>query len=122
MSGRPRIKRSICFWPKITYFKPLGIPLKLLEEIELNGDELEAVRLKDLEGLEQEEIAKKMKVSRPTVVRILQSARKKIVECLVEGKAIRLEKGSDIVFSKNCRCDKYFRQFCQLSRRCGRTL
>ncbi len=119
--SRPRRKRSICFWPKTTYFKPAGIPLKTLEEIELNGDELEAVRLKDLEGLEQEEIAKKMKVSRPTIVRVLKSARKKITQCLVEGKAIKLEKGSDIIFNKSSICSQNLKRFCRLNRGCGRT-
>ena len=56
---RPRLCRRVRFNPDITYFKPRGIPLRELEEVILLVDEYEAVRLKDLEGLEQEECAKK---------------------------------------------------------------
>ena len=105
--GRPRQKRCICFWPKITSFKPAGVPMRLLEEVIITGDELEAIRLKDAEGLEQIDVAKKMKVSRPTVVRILQSARRKITSALTTGKALKLEKGADIILRKNiCVCDR----------------
>lgn len=110
--SRPFRKRCIGFWPKITYFKPAGIPRKILEEIELTGDEIESIRLKDLEGLDQIDVATKMKISRPTVVRILKSARKKIADTLINGKAIRFKKGNNIVLD---RCN-YNRQ-----RRCGRT-
>lgn len=96
--ARPIIRRKINFWPKATYFKPAGIPLNTIQEIELLGDEIEAIRLKDLKGLEQIEVAKNMQVSRPTVVRILQSARRKIAEGLINGKAIKFEKGNNIIF------------------------
>lgn len=109
---RPLRKRCIHFWPQATYFKPAGLPLRMIKEIELSGDELEAIRLKDLEGLDQEEVAEKMQVSRPTIVRILQSARKKIADVLVNSKAIKLEKGNNIVFD---------REFMNHRRRCGRT-
>lgn len=108
---RPRRKRCVSFWPQITYFKPAGLPLKMIKEVELSGDELEAIRLKDLEGLDQIEVAKNMKVSRPTIVRILQSARKKIADVLVNSKAIKLEKGNNIIFD---------RKFISHKRRCGR--
>ena len=64
----------------------------MLEEVGLNLDELEALRLCDLKNLDQLEAAKKMKVSRSTLQRILMSARKKIAEALIKGKAIRIEK------------------------------
>jgi predicted DNA-binding protein (UPF0251 family) len=51
--------------PNVNLFKPAGIPARFLERVSLTYEELEAVRLKDLEGLEQEEAAKKMNVSRP---------------------------------------------------------
>lgn len=102
---RPRNKRCVHFWPQTTCFKPVGVPLRLLQEIALSGDELEAIRLKDLEGLDQVDVAERMKISRPTVVRILQSARKKIADMLVNGKAINLEKGQDIIIHDNkCKC------------------
>jgi predicted DNA-binding protein (UPF0251 family) len=75
------------------YFKPRGIPLVDLEEICLLVEELEAVRLKDAEGLEQEECGRLMKISQPTFHRVLESARRKIAEALIQGKAIRIEGG-----------------------------
>jgi predicted DNA-binding protein (UPF0251 family) len=91
---RPRLCRRVRFNPNITYFKPQGIHLRELDEIILNVDEFEAVRLKDLEQLEQEECAKKMNISQPTFHRILISARKKISSALIHGKAIRIEGGN----------------------------
>lgn len=64
----------------------------------LKMEELEAIRLKDLEGLEQGECAEKMEVSRPTFQRILFSAREKIADSLVHGKAINVEGGN---FTRN---------------------
>jgi predicted DNA-binding protein (UPF0251 family) len=81
------------FLPDITYFKPAGVPLRQLEEVILTVEELEAIRLKDLEGLEQEECAERMGISRPTFFRIINSARSKVAEALVKGKAIRIEGG-----------------------------
>jgi len=63
-----------------------------LEEVDLNVDELEAIRLCDLQGINQTGAAKKMKVSQSTLSRILISAHKKIAEALIEGKAIKIEK------------------------------
>lgn len=87
---RPRICRRIGFEPNVTYFKPRGIPLRELQEILLAKDEFEAVRLKDLEGFEQGECAKKMRISQPTFHRILLSARKKIANAIITGKAIKI--------------------------------
>ncbi|MGB9678489.1 MAG: DUF134 domain-containing protein [Thermoanaerobacteraceae bacterium] len=87
-----------CRWvqgePDITYFKPMGVPMHLLEEVILTVEEFEAIRLKDLEGLEQEDCADRMKVSRPTFFRIIMSAREKIADALVNGKAIKVEGGN----------------------------
>ena len=91
---RPRLCRRVWLNPNVTYFKPRGIPLTELEEVILHVDEFEAVRLKDLEGLEQEQCAKKMKISQPTFHRLVLSARKKIANAIVEGKAIKIEGGS----------------------------
>ena len=91
---RPRLCRRVRFNPNVTYFKPRGIPLKELEEVVLPVDEYEAVRLKDLDGLEQEECAKKMDISQPTFHRLILSARKKIADAIINGKAIKIEGGS----------------------------
>ncbi len=90
---RPPKWRRVEFLPEITYFKPAGVQLKQLEEIILTVEELEAIRLKDLEGLEQEECAERMGISRPTFCRIINSARSKIADALIKAKAIRIEGG-----------------------------
>ena len=90
---RPLKPRRIFFDPNVTYFKPRAVPLSLLEEVDLDIDELEALRLCDFKNLEQIEAAKKMKVSQSTLQRILTSAHKKVSEALIEGKAIKIRKG-----------------------------
>ena len=72
-------------------FKLAGIPLYQLEQIRMDLDELEVLRLCDLEGLMQEEAGEKMGVSRGTVQRLLASARRKTVKALVEGAALVFE-------------------------------
>ncbi|MBU5678512.1 MAG: DUF134 domain-containing protein [Candidatus Aenigmarchaeota archaeon] len=94
---RPRICRRVCFEPNVTYFKPIGIRMINLEEVILTVDEFEAVRLKDLEGLEEEMAAKKMNISQPTFNRLITSARKKIADAIVNGKAIKIEGGNFII-------------------------
>lgn len=89
---RPRLCRRIRFNPNVIYFKPRGVPLRLLEEVILTTEELEAVRLKNIEGLEQTEASNKMNTSQSTFQRILTSAYKKITEALIEGKAIKISK------------------------------
>jgi len=74
----------------VRYFKPQCIPLRFLEEVELTLEELEAIRLKNTEGLEQTQASAKMKTSQSTFQRILASAYKKIAEALIEGKAIKI--------------------------------
>ena len=91
---RPKLCRRVCFPPGLTYFKPAGIRLVDLVESVMTVDEFEALRLKDLEGLEQETAAGRMAVSQPTFHRILSSARKKIADAIVNGKAIRIEGGT----------------------------
>jgi len=89
---RPRKPRFLRFKPNVYYFKPRGIPLRFLEEVELLPDELEALKLAEVEGLKQKEGAVRMKISQPTFARILASAHKKSATALIEGKAIRIER------------------------------
>jgi len=91
--------------PQSDYFKPRGIPLSMLEEVVLTVDEFEAVRLADFEGLYQEQAAGKMRVSRPTFARIVESAHKKVAEALVQGKALKIEGGEfEMVSMRKFRC------------------
>jgi predicted DNA-binding protein (UPF0251 family) len=87
---RPIKQRKISFDPNVTYFKPRAIPLVELEEVDLNVDELEALRLCDYEELNQTKAAKRMGISQSTLQRILTSARKKVSEALTKGKAIKI--------------------------------
>ena len=89
---RPIKKRKVIFDPNVTYFKPRAVPLAELEEVDLGSDELEALRLCDFEELGQVKAAQKMGISQSTLQRILTSARKKITEALIKGKAIKIKK------------------------------
>jgi len=89
---RPRLNRKIRFNPNILYFKPQGVPMRMLDEIELTHEEVEALRLRNIEDLEQTECAAKMKTSQSTLQRILSSAYKKISQAIIEGKAIKIVK------------------------------
>lgn len=82
------------FKPQVTYFKPRAVPLRQIEEVDLWIEELEALRLCDLLGLGQAKAAEKMETSQSTLQRILESARKKVAEALIQGKAIRVNNPS----------------------------
>jgi len=90
---RPFRIRRVCCDPDSDYFKPRGIPVTALEKVSLSLDELEAMRLGDLEGMYQEEAAKKMNVSRQTFGNIVTSARRKVADALVNAKALKIEGG-----------------------------
>jgi predicted DNA-binding protein (UPF0251 family) len=104
--SRPRKYRRVEHVPDITYFKPAGTPLRELAEVRLSVEEAEAIRLKDLEGLEQEEGAKKMNISRPTFQRVLASARQKLADVILNGKAIRIEGGNFEMTWRRFRCHR----------------
>jgi uncharacterized protein len=95
--GRPRCPRRIETEPTVSFFKPRGVSLKELEVVILSFEELEVVRLLDLEGMDQEQAAAKMGISRRALWEDLQNARRKIVEALVEGKAIEINGGNYVV-------------------------
>ena len=102
--GRQPLFRRVDFLPQVTYFKPAGVPLLHLQEVRLSIDEAEAIRLKDIGGLEQDECAQRMRVSRPTFTRILQLARQKLADALLNGKAIRIEGGNYELAVRRFRC------------------
>ncbi len=110
---RPPKERRVEFIPAVKYFKPAAVPMCELEEVVLTIEEVEAIRLKDREGLMQEECAEKMQVSRATFQRILQEARSKISDALICGKAIRFQ-GGDFYLGhrrKRCRhCDEVYEE------------
>lgn len=104
---RARKKRCIYLDTNARYFKPRGVPLEHLEIIRLTFEELEAIRLKDLLGLEQTNASDKMGISQPTFHRILKEARNKVSEALVNSKAIEIfggdyEKGNNQLMCLKC--------------------
>lgn len=102
--GRQPLWRRVNYLPQITYFKPAGVPLTQLQEIRLSIEEAEAIRLKDLEGLEQEECAKKMNISRSTFARELNSGRQKVADALINGRAIKIDGGNFEMALSRFRC------------------
>jgi len=108
--GRPRKLRRVCFCPKTDFFKPRGIPLRSIEVSTLSSDEVEVLRLIDVEGLDQAGAAERIGVSRITIQRIYQSARRKVADAIIFGKAIKLERQD---FVNYCRCPRGRRCSCQ---------
>ena len=93
-AGRPVSCRCVEDLPKFTCFKPEGIYPDRLESVVLTVDEIEALRLADKLGLYQAEAASRMKVSRQTFGRIIDSAHRKVAEAIIEGKSICVEGGN----------------------------
>ena len=91
---RPCRCRRIRCRTDVQCFKPRGISMDMLEEVNLTLDELEAVRLADWEGLYQENAAKKMNISRQTFGNIIDSAHRKIADVLLNSKALKIEGGA----------------------------
>ncbi len=98
--ARPQKKRKVHTPPIFTNFKPSGISAKDLEFVILTLDEFEAIRLSDFLGMSQEEAAVEMEISRPTFTRLIETARNKIADFLINGKNLRLE-GGNIHFRQN---------------------
>jgi len=103
--ARPVKLRCVTQLPSTGVFRPVGIPANVLQEVRLSVEEVEAIRLKDLEGLEQEQCAEKMHISRPTFHRILELARRKLADALINGKAIQIEGGNFGLPQSRFRCN-----------------
>jgi len=101
---RPKRIRQVATQPRTDYFKPRGILLRELSEVVLAIEELEALRLADLDDLDQATGAERMGVSRATFARVLHEARQKVADALVHGKAVRIEGGAFEVALRMFRC------------------
>lgn len=88
---RPRSQKFINFKPSATFFKPRGVPMRDLEIVRLSHEEVEALRLKNMENLCQHGCACQMNTSQSTVQRLLSSAYSKITQAIIEGKALEIE-------------------------------
>ncbi len=91
---RPRMNRWIRHQPLAHFYAPQGVPFGRLRGVTLTLDGLEALRLADAEGLEHEQAAGLMGISRPTFSRLLAEARAVVARALVNGWAIRIEGGN----------------------------
>ncbi len=98
--ARPKTHRLIHTPPLYNGFKPIGVIGRDLVTLEMNLDEYEAIRLADYEGLSQEEAAVEMKISRSTFARLIESARKKSSQFLIQGKRLVIG-GGPVHFRKN---------------------
>ena len=87
---RPFKNRKINGLFNVDCYKPNGIPLSMLTSIELSVDELESLRLADMENMYQDAAAEKMGVSRQTFGNIIKSARKKVADAIINGKALKI--------------------------------
>ena len=103
---RPLRWRNVSSLPRVNFFTPVGLPAYPLKEVCLFIEEVEAIRLKDLEGLDQEECAKRMRISRPTFHRVLENARRKLADALLNGKPIRIEGGNFGMATQRFKCDR----------------
>jgi predicted DNA-binding protein (UPF0251 family) len=92
---RPRKCRHISIEPKSTLYKPAGIPARFLEFVNLEIEEMEAIKLAHYEGLYHDEAGKRMGVSRQTFSRILNAANQKVSAALVEGKGLVIQDKKD---------------------------
>lgn len=97
---RPRIPRRIFSPPRFLHFKPVAVPRRLLDSVTMTVDEVEAVRLADREGMDQQEAAERMGISRPTFSRLIDAARAKLAQCIIDGKELIIE-GGDVDFEND---------------------
>jgi len=91
---RPHKCRTILGQPLVQAFKPAGMPRRVLETVELRLDEVEALRLADLEGLYHQQAAQQMGISRATFGRLLEQAHKKVADALLHGKMLLFAGGN----------------------------
>jgi predicted DNA-binding protein (UPF0251 family) len=91
---RPRKRRVLASNPRPAIYKPAGVPLNRLTCVSLRHEELEALRLADLERLPQVEAAAQMGVSRSTFQRMLARARGQVALALAGRHALRIEGGT----------------------------
>jgi predicted DNA-binding protein (UPF0251 family) len=101
---RPRKRRRLRHEPQPAIFKPVGLPLEELDRVTLLHEELEALRLADLEGRHQAVAAAQMSVSRSTFQRLVTEARRKVALALVSGTALQIEGGSFRVAAVRWHC------------------
>jgi uncharacterized protein len=102
--ARPKTARKMVSPPKFKGFKPYGYYAKEEEPLTMLFEEYEAIRLCDYELLHQAEAAEFMGISRPTLTRIYESARRKVAKAFAEARAIAIEGGKVFFDNEWFRC------------------
>jgi LSD1 subclass zinc finger protein len=91
--------------PRCRLFKPAGVPCSSLQELIVSVDEMEAMRLADMDGMYHEQAAAQMNISRQTFGRVVESARRKVAQALCQGLALRIEGGAvEVVTMRRFQC------------------
>lgn len=104
--ARPLKSRKVCNPPAMRGFNPYGLPLCSVESVKLSFEEYECIHLINYLGLDQDEVAERMQVSRPTITRIYNKALKTIAIAFVEGKAIEIGGGNYVLDKDWYRCKR----------------
>ncbi len=107
--SRPRKRRRVCGLPNNKSFGPINNKAQKNEIINITVEEHEIVRLIDLEGLDQTECAERMEVARSTIQRAYIEVKRKIADCIVNGKILRIEGGDYVLCEKNVECEPCYR-------------
>lgn len=115
--ARPKKERVICSTPRHRHFAPIHEDPR--DEVVLEADEYEVLRLHDLEHLSQAEVASQMLVSRPTVTMLLSSAHEKIADALVNGKPVRIAIDSCCICEIGNACPPEKKNSCEKKHRCA---
>lgn len=102
--SRPEKCRRVEYFPRHTYFVPLNTNSSIFDEVVLKIEELEAMRLKDIEKLNQEECAERMNISRQTFQIIISNAREKVTLALTQGNAIHITGGNYVINKCELKC------------------
>ena len=98
---RPTKERAVGMMPPWARFKPAGIPIDELEDEIITVEEMEALRLADLDGLDQDQASQCMDISKPTFCRVLMQARQKVARALWQAKCLQVE-GGNFRLEKGC--------------------
>ncbi len=109
--ARPHKSRRVCNPPKMSGFKPFGIPDRRIESISFSFEEYESIKLVTYDNLPQEDAARQMNISRPTLTRIYNSALVKVAQDFVEGKSITITGGNYELESDWYKCKKCYKLF-----------
>lgn len=104
---RPKHNRIVHEPPIYTEFKPVGSKGQTLEVIDLSLDEFEALRLADQKSMSHSEASEEMEISRSTFTRLIEGARKKLVDFIIHGKLLSINGGNihfrnNIIICQNC--------------------